>query len=60
MNSEKRIRRRPANVRQINFEVSKQEYSAIQDKADELGMSLAGYCRFTALNSNIKISQNNS
>jgi len=41
----------------ISFLITKQEHDIISQKAQSLGMSLAGYFKFVALNSDIKIIQ---
>lgn len=48
------------NQMQVSFVLDKQEHKTIKAKAKELGMTLAGYIKFVALNADVKVSLNNS
>jgi hypothetical protein len=40
---------------QVNFVCKKEQYAEIERRAKQYGMSIAEYCRFVALNANIKV-----
>jgi len=40
---------------QINFVCKKEQYIEIERRAKQYGMSIAEYCRFVALNAEIKV-----
>jgi hypothetical protein len=50
-------REQKSNQIGVSFLMTKQEHEIISAKAKELGMSLAGYFKFLALNYDIKINQ---
>lgn len=54
-------KRKSDNEIQVSFIVKKPEHAAISEKARKYGMTLAGYVKFCALNSNLeaKITEQN-
>jgi hypothetical protein len=40
---------------QVNFVCKKEQYAEIERRAKQYGMSIAEYCRFCALNAEIKV-----